>query len=107
MEKITGGQWSILEAEHHINYLELLAAHFGLQTYPKNESNVHIRFQLDNTTGVRILNHMGASHSDLCNFITVAESRNTNNASEWMLSPQEFKMHFDNRHSFLRWTCLH
>jgi hypothetical protein len=30
----TGGQWTLGEAQHHINYLELFATFLGLQTFP-------------------------------------------------------------------------
>ena len=110
----TGGQWSFVEAQQHINYLELYAAFLGLQTFAKNKYHMHIRLRLDNTTGVSVINHMGTSHSDQCNKLcktiwewciqrhiwisaahlpgslnTVAdtESRCKNNNLEWMINP--------------------
>ena len=110
----TGGQWSFVEAQQHVNYLELYAAFLGLQTFVKNKYHMHIRLGLDNTTGVSVINHMGTSHSDQCNKLcktiwewciqrhiwisaahlpgslnTVAdtESRCKNNNLEWMINP--------------------
>ena len=112
----TGGQWTQRESRHHINYLELLAAYLGLQTFAKNKCHIHIRIRLDNTTGVSILNHMGTSHSEGCdklcktiwewcitrdiwisaaylpgklNVVADRESRKENNNLEWMINPTE------------------
>ena len=110
----TGGQWSFVEAQQHINYLELYAAFLGLQTFAKNKCHMHIRLRLDNTTGVSVINHMGTSHSDECNklcktmwewcikrhiWISAAhlpgslnttadtESRSKSSNLEWMINP--------------------
>ena len=61
--KRTGGTWSEIEKNNHINYLELLALFLGLQTYCKSLNDTHIRVRLDNTTAVAEINHMGTSHS--------------------------------------------
>ena len=42
------GQWSTLEVSHHINYLELLAAFYALQTFAANAQNLHVQLKLDN-----------------------------------------------------------
>lgn len=63
----TGGIWSELESKQHINYLEMLAVHLGLQTFASGMENIHIRVMCDNTAAVNIINHMGTSHSDSCN----------------------------------------
>ena len=63
----TGEQWSFVEAQQYINYLELFAAFLGLQTFAMNKYHMHIRLRLDTTTGVSVINHMGTSHSDQCN----------------------------------------
>ena len=47
----------------------MLAILLGLQTFAKNKNNTHIRIMCDNTTAVNVINHMGTSHSDLCNSI--------------------------------------
>ena len=65
----TGGQWTCNESEAHINYLELIAAYFGLKSFFKKCSSVHIRLIIDNTTAVYTLNNMGTSRSYLCNSV--------------------------------------
>ena len=50
----TGGQWTRTESEAHINYLELMAAYFGLESFFKKCSSVHIRLMTDNTKAVYI-----------------------------------------------------
>lgn len=50
------GQWSILEARNHINYLELLAALYALQAFVPNQQNVHVRLKLVNSTAVACIN---------------------------------------------------
>lgn len=65
----TGGVWTLEEAKHHINGLELMASLFGLKTFAREMTHVHIRLRLDNTTAVSVINHMGTSHSNACNAI--------------------------------------
>ena len=60
----SGGTWTTLEAPNHINYLEMLAISFGLQTFAKDKANTHIPVRCDNTTAVNIINHVGSSHSE-------------------------------------------
>ena len=59
------GQWSTLEVSHHINYLELLAAFYALQTFAANEQNLHVQLKLDNSTAISYLSNMGGSKSSL------------------------------------------
>jgi hypothetical protein len=63
----TGGRWTDIEAEEHINYLELLAAFFGLKSLCQSHRNCHVRLQLDNTTAVCYINSMGGTVSARCN----------------------------------------
>lgn len=111
----TGGHWQPIEAKHHINYLELLAAYFALKSFTKDITGKHIKILIDNTTAVSIINNMGTCHSDPCNsiasqiwalceennfWLTAAhipgmenniadyESRNCNLDTEWMLNPR-------------------
>ena len=63
----TGSQWTHTESEAHINYLELMAAYFGLKRFIKKGSSVHIRLMTDNTTAVCTLNNTGTGRSYLCN----------------------------------------
>ena len=58
--------WSHSESKNDINYLEMLDVLLGLETFAKN-NNTHIRIMCNNTTAVNAINHMGTSHSDLCN----------------------------------------
>ena len=110
----SGGNWTQIEAERHINYLEMLAILLGLQTFAKDVSETHVRVMTDNTTAISALNNMGTSHSDTCNalgnaiwewcipreiYLTVAhipgkqnlvadfESRCNQTAAEWKLDP--------------------
>ncbi len=41
----SGGTWTKLEATNDINYLEMLAILFGLQTFAKDKENTHIRIR--------------------------------------------------------------
>ena len=66
----TGGSWTYTESTHHINYLEMYAILLGLQTFDTGKNNTHIRVMCDNMTAVMVLNHMGTSHSNCCNYMT-------------------------------------
>ena len=59
--------WSSAEKNHHINYLELLAAFLGLKAFCSSHRDMHISFKMDNTTAVAVINHMGTSHSEQFN----------------------------------------
>ena len=114
-EVSTGGHWTPDEANHHINYLEILAAYFVLKSFHQDIVNKHVKIMIDNTTAVAIINNMGTCHSDPCNsvaceiwkfcerngiWLTAAyipgkqnitadlESRIKNIDTEWMLNPQ-------------------
>ena len=65
----TGGLRSHLEANEHINYVELLATFLGLKTFAKTRRNLHIRLMIDNTSVGGIINNMGTSHSLECNIL--------------------------------------
>ena len=58
----TGGFWSSAEKNHHINYLELLAAFLGLKAFCSSHRDMHLSLKLDNTTAVAVINHMGTGH---------------------------------------------
>ena len=62
----TGGCWSLSESNNHINFLELLAAFLALQSFV-NQSNIHVRLKLDNTTAVSYINNMGGIRSEPLN----------------------------------------
>ena len=64
------GQWSILEAHNHINYLELLAALYALQAFAPNLRDVHVRLKLDNSTAVAFINKMEGNKSPSLNSLS-------------------------------------
>lgn len=66
----TGGAWMAEDQTCHINYLELKAAFFALKSFTSELQNKHVRIMLDNTTAVACINHMGTSHSIVCNALT-------------------------------------
>ena len=68
LENTTAGeQWSNVEREHLINYLELKAVLLGLQSLCNRVSKCHIKVLTDNTTAVAYLRNMGGTRSILCN----------------------------------------
>ena len=60
------GQWSPLGVSHHTNYLELLPAFYGLQTFA-NAQHIHVQLKLDNSTAISYLSNMGGIKSDNLN----------------------------------------
>ena len=67
----TGGRWTPLEQEFHINILELLAAFFALKCFCNHMGNCHIQIQIDNTTALAYINNMGGSKSQQLNELAV------------------------------------
>ena len=65
-----GGRWSVSELPLHINTLELHAAKLCLFSLAAGLSNLHIHILLDNTTAISYNNHMGGTHSQICNDVT-------------------------------------
>ena len=63
----THGMWSDGERKDHINVLKLKAALFGIQSLCRDLHHCHIRIEIDNTTAVSYINHMGGTHSFACN----------------------------------------
>ncbi|CAG2253841.1 unnamed protein product [Mytilus edulis] len=68
-EKI-GGQWTEKEREKHINYLEILAIKFAVQSFREKIKHNHVKVLTDNTTAVAYINNMGGSKSLDCNEIS-------------------------------------
>lgn len=64
------GLWDESEREHHINYLELLAAFFGLKCFADHLSNCNILCRVDNTTALSYINRMGSVQFPKLNFLT-------------------------------------
>ena len=114
----TGGVWSAQEQEHHINYLELLAAFLALQAFGKTWTSIVLLFRLDNVTAVTYINHKGGTASNLLcqltitiwnwciarnisltaehlpghlNVIADQESRSVQDCCDWMLNPDIFQ----------------
>ena len=63
------GMWTPLEAQKHINELELLAVYFGLKSFLCLLKGKHVCVKSDNSTTVCYLNGMGGTKSPLCNKI--------------------------------------
>ena len=55
----TGGRWSSVEQQQHINVLELRAALFGLEAFCSEMQNIHVKLELDNTSAIAYINHTG------------------------------------------------
>jgi hypothetical protein len=66
----TGGRWTMVEAQAHINVLELKAAFLGLKALCNSAIGTHIHLQMDNTTAVAHVNAKGGSHSKGCNSVS-------------------------------------
>ena len=62
-EHSTGGPWSPLEKEWHINCLELLAATLALKTFVKHKTGISVLMKIDNTTAVAYINNQGGAVS--------------------------------------------
>jgi hypothetical protein len=62
-EKHASGRWSKKESSFHINYLELLAIFYSLQSFYKDLQGVHILVQSDNVSAVSYINNMGGMNS--------------------------------------------
>ena len=62
-EERTGGPWMVEESEFHINYLELLAAFLGIQTFVKCKNNLTVYIQMDSVTALTYINKKGGTRS--------------------------------------------
>ena len=65
-----GVQWTTLEANNHINYLEMLAVFLALKAFSSHLSGKHVCIRIDNTTAVADIGKMGTSHSRKRNALT-------------------------------------
>ena len=65
-----GGQWTPLEANNHINYLETLAVFHALRAFHSSLSGKHVCVRIDNMTAVADIGKMGTSHSRKRNSLT-------------------------------------
>ena len=66
----SGGYWTKEEAQHHINYLELLAVFLALQAFSDSLTGKHVKVMIDNMTALTDINHMGTSKSAIRNKLT-------------------------------------
>ena len=64
------GFWNSAEQQHHINFLELKAAYFGLKCLAKDLRNCSILLRIDNTTAISYINRMGGIQFENLNEIT-------------------------------------
>lgn len=62
--EVASGRWNSAECVKHINFLELLAIFYALQSLYFNYRDVHILFQCDNVTAVTYINDMGGVASE-------------------------------------------
>lgn len=66
----TRGFWNEEESHKHINYLELLAALYSLQSFTRDVYNKHILLRIDNKTAISCINKMGSTQYKTLNSIT-------------------------------------
>jgi len=59
----TGGLWSPQEQGTHINVLELTAGMFAVQSFLKDQSNLHVHLRMDNTSALTYVRKMGGTRS--------------------------------------------
>jgi hypothetical protein len=63
------GRWTQAETLLHINVLELRAVQFALLTLVPDLTSQNIQIQIDNSSAVAYINHMGGTHSKRMNSI--------------------------------------
>ena len=54
----SGGNWTIEDAQNHINYIQLFAVFLALQIFEKNLIGKHVKAIVDNMTALSDINHM-------------------------------------------------
>ena len=64
-----GGRLTEHEADHHINYLEMLAIFHGLKSFCKECSHIHVQVKTDSSCAKAYINSMGGVRSSSCNDI--------------------------------------
>ena len=62
-ESYSNGRWNPEESALSINYLELLAIFYALQSLNVHHCNVHIEIQSDNISAIKYINDMGGMTS--------------------------------------------
>ena len=66
----SGGNWTPEEAQHDINYLEMLAVFLALKSFSSVVQGKHVKLLVDNTTAVSTINQMGTCHSRVNNHLS-------------------------------------
>ena len=66
----SGGNWTPEEAQHDINYLEMLAVFLALKSFSSVVQGNHVKLLVDNTTAVSTINQMGTCHSRVNNHLS-------------------------------------
>ena len=56
-------KWSAQEKMLHINVLELKGVLLAIQALPKNQRQIAVSLNMDNSTAVSYVNHKGGTHS--------------------------------------------
>jgi hypothetical protein len=71
--QVTGGRWSSIESQQHINCLELKAALFALQAFLRRSTDPprHILLEMDNTTAVSYVNRRGGTCSSTLSLLAL------------------------------------
>ena len=59
----TGGRWTSLESQEHINILELKAMFMGLKSFCSIIQYKHVQAYMDNSTAVAYINSVGGTKS--------------------------------------------
>ena len=59
----TGGLWPPEEKSLHINYLELLAGSFAVQSFTKDKANIYVHLRMDNSTARFYVSRIGGTRS--------------------------------------------
>lgn len=66
------GHWDDKNRKHHINYLELLSAFFGLKCFAKDLRDCNVLLRIDNTTAIAYINRMGGTrYKNLSNSLRI------------------------------------
>lgn len=114
----TGGKWTALESQLHINVLELKAALLAIQCFLKDKSNISVLIRMDNRAAIAHINKMGGPilsplsqmaqefwswclehkvlpHAEHLpgkeNVLADWESRHLSDSSDWQLLPSVFE----------------
>lgn len=64
------GFWGVVEREHHINYLELLAAHLALKSFADDLKDCGVLLRINNSVAISYINRMGGIKFPLLNKVT-------------------------------------